>query len=412
MVGAGLAGLSAAVALSKAGRQVTVYEAAGHAGGRCRSYDDEALGRRIDNGNHLVLSGNESVQGYLRDIGAADALTGPGEAAFPFIDVRTGERWRVAIGEGRLPWWMFSAARRPPGTSAIDMLKGLSLLRAGDRETVAGCLAGSRAYEGFWEPLALAVLNTEPVEGSASLLGAVLRETVVRGGSACRPLIARTGLGDAFVEPALALLANHGIEVQFAARLRELELEGSDIRGLRFSDRDVPLDSGDTVILAVPAWVAESLVHGLDVPTTHRAIVNAHYLLSEPCDDVSFLGLVGGVAQWLFVRGDVASVTVSAADDLADEDASHIAEKIWPEVAQALDIKIQSLPRYRIIKEKRATFAQTPAEVRCRPVAATTWRNLWLAGDWIDTGLPATIEGALKSGRQAAGLAMSNGNNP
>jgi uncharacterized protein with NAD-binding domain and iron-sulfur cluster len=114
------------------------------------------------------------------------------------------------------------------------------------------------------------------------------------------------------------------------------------------------------------------------------------------------LGLVGGQSQWLIVRDDVASVTISAADALLDQSAEAIARAVWQEVRQALGLDDGGPPAYRIVKEKRATFRQTPAQVRRRPPCATPWRNLFLAGDWTDTGLPATIEGSVRSGHTAA----------
>src|SRR5438270_6676191 len=95
VVGAGLAGLAAAVALADAGRRVILYEAAPHAGGRCRSYFDAELGCRIDNGNHLLLAGNRAALDYLERIGALGSLEGPPEAVFPFVDAASGECWTV-----------------------------------------------------------------------------------------------------------------------------------------------------------------------------------------------------------------------------------------------------------------------------------------------------------------------------
>jgi len=111
---------------------------------------------------------------------------------------------------------------------------------------------------------------------------------------------------------------------------------------------------------------------------------------------------VGGEAQWIFLRDKIASVTVSAADALADEAADVIAVRLWAEVARALEQPKDPVPAFRIIKEKRATFSQTPAALSDRPPTSTHWPNVHLAGDWIDTGLPATIEGAIRSGHLAA----------
>ncbi len=403
IIGAGLAGLSAAVQLTKAGRAVSLHEGAGHAGGRCRSFFDETLGRRIDNGNHLLMSGNQAALGYLKDIGADNSLTGPGKAAFPFLDLVSGERWTVEMDEGIIPWWIFSKSRRVPQTGPVDYLKALKLAWAGDEATVAGCLdTSSPLYGRFLEPLAVAVLNTGAEEASASLLWPVIRETFGRGGAASRPLIASQGLSESFVDPALKFLLDRGVEISFNQRLKKFRVTDDRVTGLAFATADVALGDGDQVILATPPAAAASLVSGLQAPLDSRAIVNGHFRLDGETGDISFLGLVGGISQWLFVRGDMASVTVSAADNLVDEDGEVIAERLWAEVAAALDLGDAPPGPYRIVKEKRATFAQTPEQVKMRRLLRAPWKNLCLAGDWTDTGLPATIEGSIRSGVTAS----------
>ncbi|MGH6662917.1 MAG: FAD-dependent oxidoreductase, partial [Rhodospirillales bacterium] len=196
--------------------------------------------------------------------------------------------------------------------------------------------------------------------------------------------------------------AGRGVDFFANHRLRALCLEGDRVAALTFDGGDAAIAAGDAVVLAVPPGNAAELVPGLIVPDLSRAIVNGHFRLPAACGDFSFLGLVGGVAQWLFVRGDVASVTVSAADTLAEDHAAAIAEQLWGEVRRALALGEAPLPAHRIVKEKRATFAQTPDQVRRRPPTRTPWQNLFLAGDWTATSLPATIEGAIRSGRKAA----------
>ena len=127
IVGAGLAGLAAAIKLSQAGQRVVLHEAAPHAGGRCRSYFDRTLNATIDNGNHLVLSGNRDTLAYVQAIGAQDQLVGPDRAIFPFFDLASGERWNVNLSMGKIPIWIFDAGRRPPGTRPQDFLALLRL---------------------------------------------------------------------------------------------------------------------------------------------------------------------------------------------------------------------------------------------------------------------------------------------
>jgi hydroxysqualene dehydroxylase len=403
VVGAGMAGLAAAVRLADAGIAVRVYETAQAAGGRCRSYLDATLGCRIDNGNHLLLSGNHAAMSYVAAIGARDTLGGPSEIAFPFLDIASGERWVVRPGEGRVPWWLFDRSRRVGGTGISDHLAALALLRAGPERRVGELFDQESAlFRRFFAPLTVAALNTGVEEASAALLARVLRESFFRGGAACRPLVPREGLSESLVDPALAHLARKGGAVRFLTRLRALDFAGDRVAALVFEAGSESVDADDAVILAVPAPVATRLVPGLDAPDEFRAIVNAHYRLRVPETAPYFVGVIGGTAEWVFRKREVLSVTVSAADRLIDTPGEELARLMWREVEQAYQLPPGPMPPVQIVKERRATFAATPAQVKRRPPAQTRWRNLALAGDWTDTGLPATIEGAVRSGRAAA----------
>jgi len=406
VIGAGLAGLAAAIRLSEAGEAVVVHEAAGQAGGRCRSYHDPALDMEIDNGNHLLLSGNHAALGYLRTIGAADRLVGPAHADFPFADLASGERWTLRISDGRLPWWVFDSERRVPGTRARDYL-GYARLLWPPRDAAVGDVVACSGplYDRLLGPLLLAALNTAPPEGSAALAGAVLRETIGAGGRACRPLVARDGLGAAFIAPALDYLGAHGVTVGFGRRLRSLELTDHKVVALGF-DESARLQPDDRVILAVPPVVAAALVPDLTAPSQFRAIVNAHFRVAPPPGTAPICGVVNGTVEWIFAFPDRLSVTISGADRLVDTPRDALARTIWREVATVTQIgDTETLPPWQIVRERRATFAALPAEERKRPGARTAWSNLWLAGDWTATGLPATIEGAIRSGERAAALA-------
>jgi squalene-associated FAD-dependent desaturase len=405
VIGGGVAGLAAATALARRGVAVELFEAGPQAGGRCRSYFDPAIGAVIDNGNHLVLSGNRAVRAYLQRIGAAHALAGPDKAMFDFVDLADGLRWRLQLDEGPLPAWIFSRARRVPGTQAKDYAAYAPLLWAKKTATV-GAVVQSRGmlWRRLMAPFLLAALNTVPENASAALAGAVMRESLALSGHACHPRIAEPTLAAAFVEPALAFLEAHGAKVHLGRRLRRFTIAGTGVRALEFADATIPVGMKDAIVLAVNGPVAQDLVPGLTAPDDFRAIINAHFRFAPPAGAPPLLGVIGGTAEWIFTFHDRISVTVSAADAIVDEPREVLAARIWADIARALRIDAP-LPPWQIVKEKRATFAATPAQDALRPGPRTVLRNLFLAGDWTATGLPATLEGAVRSGDTAARLA-------
>lgn len=415
VIGAGLSGLSAALALTAKGRSVVVHEAGPAAGGRCRSYFDKGLSLRIDNGNHLLLSGNRAAKAYIAEIGAEDSFRAAHAAIFPFMDLKTGKRWTVRPNKGRIPWWILSADRRVPDTRVADYLAMARIAFIRDDSAVADCMRHSRLYGQLLEPIAIAALNTPTQQGLARLLGAVMRETLLRGGDACMPMLPKAGLSEALIDPAIATMQARGAEVRFNSRIAELTIEGAKITALRGAEGPVVLDPNDAVVLAVPPWVATGLVPKLVAPEAFEAILNVHFLHTAnpggPMGNAGFIGLTSGVAEWVFVKPGHVSVTISAANNRVDDPAPAIASLVWPNVADALGLQASakdSMPAYRVVKEKRATFAATSEQEARRPAARTSLAtNLALAGDWTDTGLPATIEGAIRSGRSAADVIFS-----
>lgn len=410
VVGAGLSGMACATALAAAGRSVALYEATDHAGGRCRSWYDGLLDRTIDNGNHLILGANPECFAYLDRIGGRAGLLTVDPVALPFLDLRDGRSWCLRPGKGPLPLWLADPARRVPDSGVLDYLSVFKLAFAGPDANVADLLpVEDRLTERLWKPLAVSILNTPYEQGSARLLWSVFHRTLLLGADACRPWIAGPGgLSAALVDPAVAYLARHGASVRFGARLKAVA-RGADglATALDFGTERIDLGAGDSVVLALPPDALSRLLPNLTVPNRFHAILNAHYRLEAPVrlpGGLPLLGLVGGVAEWLFARDDILSVTVSAADVVIERDAEDLLALIWRDVAAATGLDPDHPAPCRIVKEKRATFAATPEQERRRPKAKVA-ANLFLAGDWTDTGLPATIEGAVQSGHRAAAMA-------
>ncbi len=407
VIGAGISGLSAAIRLANANFKVHVHEATQQAGGRCRSYFDAATNLTIDNGNHLLLSGNRHAVAYARSIGTEAGLVGPKRAQFPFVDLTTGQRWQLDLGDGRLPLWVFDEARRVPDTGLSDYLALTPLVWAKQSKLVGDAIpCKGTLYDRLVQPLLLAALNVDPPEGSAGLAGAVVRETLLAGGQACRPLIAREGLSAVLVEPAIKLLQDKGASIQFGHELREFVMSANHVGELRFGDDAVAIKPDDAVVMAVPPRPAAGLLPGLKTPSKFRAIVNAHFRFDPPRDMPPILGVVGGLVEWLFAFPQRLSITISNADRLVDMPREELAQAIWRDICKAGGVQGE-LPPWQIVRERRATFEATPEQNALRPGPMTRWNNLFLAGDWTDTGLPATIEGSVRSGDRAADLVLA-----
>ncbi len=383
VIGAGLAGLAAACQLTELGHKVVIFEAAPQAGGRTRSYFDKQLGCRIDNGNHLLLSGNISALSYLHRLGARRSLTGPAEPVFPFRDVKTGEAWTLRMNQGSFPWWMLLPSRRVPGTSLHNYRTLLRLKNARPSDRVGSLLAGSgNLYNKLLKPLAISILNTMPEEASAAALHTVIAETMSRGGYATLPRWARVGLSETFVDPAIDWLRARGTEIHFGERV-------------------TALTQGQSTVVATPPWVAAELLPDLVVPTEFESICNIHFKYQMEPGEAGFWGLVNGMAEWVFAHKEVVSVTISAANRYNALDGEDIVRQVWAELAKLFSLDAE-LPPYRLLWEKRATIRTTPEQMARRPGTRTHIANVVLAGDWTDTGLPATIEGAIRSGNAAA----------
>jgi hydroxysqualene dehydroxylase len=430
VVGGGCAGLAAATALAASGATVRVLEARRALGGRARSFRDPVSGDVEDNGQHLVLGCYDAFLRFARTTGGADAIT-------------LAPRPEVVLlrPEGEVS--VFRPAALPP---PLDLLAGLARLRGfavrdlaaagalardvrsgaakASGKTVSlwlsalGASAGGRSV--LWDPLTLAALNLDPETAPAVLLAEVVRRMLLSGPSAWRLGFPSRGLDAAIALPAARYLGERGCAVLVGKPVERIETS-RDGRFAAAICRDGSRHEAGAAILAVPPRTAAALLppgssdFGSDRAHALGAspIVGVHLWFDREVWDRAMAGFVGSPVHWVFDRGRIGgaagpgclAVVRSAADDWIGCDPEEIVRAATEEVRRFLPGSRNALVlRSRVLKEREATARFTPANLSLRPPAETGIVNLALAGDWTDTGLPATLEGAAASGERAAAV--------
>ena len=404
VIGAGIAGLAAALRLAEAGQAVSLHEGSPLAGGRCR-----ALADGTDNGTHALLGANTAALAFLDRIGAREGWVEPEPDGLPVLDLM-GDAARH-VGLSPLSW--ISGRLRPAGLSfgAVVALMKISFGLGRDRPVAEAMAAYPDFLHGFVDPLVIAALNTPSAEASTHRLGAVLRR--LRGPATTRLYVAKNGLGPDLVAPALASVEKAGGTIRFSARLRRLLPQGGRAAALDFGeDGTILLGPEDQVVLAVPPWEATRLLPHTDAPADHAPIVNLHFARHAETP-VRFIGMLDALCQWVLIRPTGVSVTVSAGDDAVRQEQADLAPRAWAEIlraARAFDLPgpwPERAPTCRVVKERRATPRHRPGpppRPKRMPLA-----NLALAGDWTYPDLPATIEASVLSGEAAATALIGSG---
>jgi squalene-associated FAD-dependent desaturase len=434
VVGGGFAGLAAAVRLVRGGARVTLLERRPFLGGRAYSFTDAASGDVIDNGPHAFMGAYTALAAFCAEIGAADAIAfqprlhvpmahpvdGLGAVAAPRVPgplqgpaallgyrlLSRADRLRLALAAVRL------------ATAAPAALAGRTVA-----ELLAACRQSAAACRRFWDPLVVATLNEVPEQAAVAPFAAVLRRGFLAGARAARFGVARAPLGDAFAAPARAAIERGGGTVRTNAAVAAIDVVGARAAGVVL--RDGWRIAADAVIVAVPAPALRRLapggIGGDVVPAaTTSPIVSVHLWtdadvpVGAPAAGAPFVGLLETRVQWLFDCGPsraggrrLATVT-SGARAWEDVDDDRIVAEAVADLRRTLPGQRDFRPvRAHVVRERHATLSLTPEVERARPDATTALPNLFLAGDWVRTGLPATIEGAVAAGMRAAQLALA-----
>ena len=426
VLGAGYAGLAAAVELVLRGHDVTLLESRALLGGRAHSFVDHKTGQQLDNGQHIFMGCYHETLDLVRQLGVADRLYAPPRLAVPFLS----ERGRSLLA-ARLPapFHLVSALITFGELNLADKFSAIRLalrLRLGGQpaadETVEAWLTRWKQtpniVRALWEPLCLAALNEPPKDASAALFATVIRRSFLGGASDSKILLSKVGLSELFAPEARRLLEMCGSMVRLQAPVAALRFDGPMLREVVLGDGTVI--PAEAVISALP-WHA---LRGL-LPADCRLaqacreihdapIVSLHLWLDRPVLREPFVGLLDSPVHWVFSRdhihgaepdqpGHVITAVISGARESIDRSAAELEDLTLRELGRFFpEIRDAKVLHRMVYKSRSATFAATPATELLRPAAKTEWNNFWLAGDWTATGLPGTIEGAVLSGRRAA----------
>jgi hypothetical protein len=390
IIGAGLSGLAAAHGLAATGRfEIVVHERAATLGGRRRAFFDAADGEAVDSFNPVVWPHWRATRALIEAVGARPQWR-EGAQELAFVDLMSNARWSLA--PGRWPWAALLPGRRAPGLKASDYFR-LARIAGGRR----GPPPKGPALEKLWRPLSLAALNIAPEAAAMDLLAAELAEALAAPPAA--PLFPGRDFGHALMFALESHLRRQGVTIRCERKLERLAFAADRVTGLEFDFDRVELGARD----AVAPWVAARLAPGLLAPDAFTATITAHFAVSPSPRTPALAWIVNGPFHAMVSREEGLSVTAFDAGAEMETPREALAAKYWAIVA-AIAGHLDELPAWRLIKQKRATFAATPEQNALRPEPETAWGNLVLAGGYVRSGRAESLESAVRSGERAAGI--------
>ena len=417
VVGGGLAGLSASVYLAKNNIQVQLIEASPKFGGRAYSFLDDKSGDKIDNGQHLLLGCYCETIKFIKLLGAEDQFYFQKRLEINFVDQHKKE-FHLKAAKLPYPFGLLAGLLGYRVLSLYDKIKIKTLISTllftdSNKYSDVSVLdwlkkngQNERSIKAFWEVIGVGALNSQLQNASAKIFIDILKVIFLNGNKAAAMIIPKVGLSKAFVEPAIKFLVSNKTELSVSEKLLEYSITQNKAVAVSTDKRS--LNDFDAIILAIPSYALSRIneknliIENDKTDLTTSSILTLHLWLKENKLKKPFYAFIDSHLHWVFNHGEYITTVTSSADELNEKSQEELFSIVSEELQKYLDIKKEDISDYKIIKEKRATFIPNKENLLKRPSTKTKLENVFLAGDWTNTGLPATIEGAIKSGNTAA----------
>lgn len=421
IIGGGLSGLTAASILSYKNVNVTLIESSPKLGGRTYSFTDKDTETEIDNGQHIMMGCYKETLALLNLIGAQSNFDYQKNLYLKFID-RNKNHFQLNASSSFYPFNLLFAVKNYDALDMNDKLTFILFLlklpfvskRSLRKISVKQWLnienQSSNTINSFWEILCVGALNTNSAKASALVFYEILMQIFFKGNFATTIILPKYGLNESIINPASLFIAKNGGKIISSETIKAVVVKNKKIVEVKSDENNY--NEFDYVISAIPLHALEKIIPKenleIDLELNYSTILNIHIWLNKNNLQEKFYGLLKSPLHWIFVKEKHINIVISDADYLAEKSKEEIYEFVMDELIQYTSIVRDDIKQYKIIKEKRATFVPAITTLGKRPNSKTSIRNLFLAGDWTNTGLPSTIESAVKSGRIAAEQVLSD----
>ena len=423
VIGGGLSGLSASTLLTKQGFRVTLIEQKNRLGGRTFSFEDSTTSETIDNGQHVMMGCYVYTLRWLGMLGQTHHLESADTIRIPFAEPRM-EIYPLVIPDLPMPFHLVAGIFRFKNLSIrerFSLLKTASLLSF---QTIDGSMSvdnwltsvgqSEHSKKYFWYPVCLAVMNATAVNASAKLFIDALKQMFLVKHAYSKIMIPKVGLSELFAKPSERVIKENSGCIILNQAVERINVEKDTVTGITLKDGGTM--QADRYLSAVHPGAFKKLfepetieAHFKDMMSYKTSPILSIYLwfngpITDRLFDGPFIGCINTHIQWVFKKSDtLLEVTISDGAEIVDWDRKKIIDMVLEEMQSLFpEIDRASVKHHQIIKERLATFNPGPGSEKFRPSTVTSIKNFFLAGDWTDTGLPSTIESAVKSGFAAA----------